>query len=147
MQRQKRHRMKRLLHRALFVVALLVGTVVTSCAAYTPSPADTATTIQELSWIHVINNRSEAVHVTAVWSGGRKVLGEVVTGGNQVYSLDVDNGRELQMELRLEDGYKCITYPVFAWPGQMLTLRLWDGFPDESFCTPIGVGRLRDRQA
>ncbi|MEK0326761.1 MAG: hypothetical protein QQN63_13765 [Nitrosopumilus sp.] len=142
--------MKRLVHRALFVVALLAGTVVTSCAAYTPPVVDSTANVIEvraLLWIHIINNQDLSITVTAVWAGGREVLGKVFAGGNQVFSLDVGNGIELRMEVKMSDGYRCVTYGVFAWPGQMLTLRLLDGYPEESFCTPIGLGPRQDRRA
>ena len=150
MQRQKMNRTKRLVHRALFVVALLIGTVVTSCAAYTPPVVDSTANVIEvraLLWIHIINNQDLSITVTAVWAGGREVLGKVFAGGNQVFSLDVGNGIELQMEIKMAGGYRCVTYGVFAWPGQMLTLRLSESFPDELFCKPVGTMGMPDRKA
>ncbi len=130
--------MKHLLRKAMFVVMALTA----SCGASIP-PAGyndmtaAVTQTDEVVWIHIVNMRNSPINITAVSPAKRIVLGEAARMTSKGFSLEVGDGIDLAMEIRLEDGYRCITNAIFAVPNEILTLRLIDNYPSTEFCTPL----------
>ena len=142
--------MKQLLSKFVVICALMLGTGAASCAA-SPSHSvqDTiqTSTLADLVFINIENYRSGAIHVTAVYNGREVILGDIEAEKSEEYTLDIADGATgMQMLVKFSDGYECITFSIWAVPGDLLTLRLTPGYISEQFCAPTVAGS-RDRRA
>lgn len=141
--------MKRFLRKCLVFGALVIGVGFTSCASSAPSSAqDTVSAqVQDLVYINIINRRWERIKITAVFDSKQESLGTVNAMADHVYHVDIgDVAVGMQLILEFENRYRCITFPISAVPGDVLTLRMSDQNIDPAFCAPLVPGTM-DRLA
>ena len=139
--------MKRFAKRLVILVAMLVGTGATSCAAGSvekKAGLETALAalpemvdVTDLVYVQIDNSRNEGFTMYAVWNGGRQELGYIDALSQTVFPFDVPDGTLVRAEMHFDSGFRCITFAVPAPAGGTLTLRMHDGPIAASFCEPI----------
>ena len=89
------------------------------------------------TYVQTISTRSDTFKLYITWFENRQYLGEVEPRVDRVYKLDIPNGTLMQAELHFENGYKCATFPLMAYSGNVVTLRMNGNELSPGFCIPV----------
>ena len=132
--------MKRILKYLMLCTALLVG-VGTACGMGMNVPADGIALTEQVDTVsvtvHVLNQSSRPVKITAVWPTGRVAFWPVLESGQDwVFPLEIEDNTPLSMEIEFWNGYKCVTFAIPAFEGEVYTLRMTDDEVTADFCRP-----------
>lgn len=108
------------LGRTAVVAAVLAGGSVGCASSNDPGPFQGDPTIN----IEVVNRNYMDATLFAQWLGGRRRLGIVTGARTAVYELEWEQPQELQLEIDMLAGDKCLTPPIMVNPGDIITVEI-----------------------